>query len=198
MNSNHHPSAVPALSFSFENLQLRVVMIDGEPRFVLADVCALIGIKNPTMAIKGLDEDEVTMIYDLNTLSFSEGNRAKRGNPNVNLISESGFYTLILRSRAAMQPGSMPHRVRRWLTGEVIPSIRKTGSYSEKKMVPWDRGIGRVESLAMKIERAQDPFVREMLIGAAGLALEAVGLPMPSVKLLRPLQMTLPLEGGAA
>lgn len=204
MNSIAHPTTAPALSFSLEGFQLRVIMINGDPWFFAMDVCEMLGIKNPTMALRALDDDEITLSSSAITLSSTEGNKAGKGNPNVNLISEGGLYTLILRSRDAVNPGSMPHRVRRWVTGEVLPSIRKTGGYSEKKLVPWDRGIGRVESIAMKLERAKDPFTRAMLVGAAKLALDAVGLPMPDVKLLRPLavdggaQLTLDMEGGAA
>ena len=49
--------------------------------------------------------------------------------PNAWVISESGLYTMIVRSRAATTPGTLPHRFRRWITGEVLPSIRRTGSY---------------------------------------------------------------------
>ena len=47
----------------------------------------------------------------------------------VNIISESGMYTLILRCRDAVKKGSIPHRFRKWVTSEVLPAIRKTGKY---------------------------------------------------------------------
>lgn len=49
----------------------------------------------------------------------------------MNIISESGMYTLILRCRDAVKKGSVPHRFRKWVTAEVLPQIRKTGSYTK-------------------------------------------------------------------
>jgi prophage antirepressor-like protein len=198
MHSIAHPPVAPALSFSFDDQQLRVVMLDDEPWFVVSDVCAVLGIKNPSDALKSLDEDEIKLFKDPNTLALSEGNRVKRGNPTFNLTSESGFYTLILRCRDAIKPGSMPHRVRRWVTGEVLPSIRKTGGYSVKKQVPRDRQIGRCQALMRDIERSDSKFCRDGLIALAGLAFADLGLDLPDIKGLRPLQMPITSEGGAA
>ena len=204
MNSIAQHATAPALAFSFDELELRVIMDDGEPLFVVPDVCRLLRIGNPTAAVRSLDPSEKRLIEYGSGLTFSKGSGEAKGRLTLNCVTESGFYTMILRCRDALKPGSWPHRVRLWATGEVLPSIRKTGGYSEKKLVPWDRGIGRVESIAMKLERAKDPFTRAMLVGAAKLALDAVGLPMPDVKLLRPLegkgsaQLTLDMEGGAS
>mgnify|MGYP000927285948 CR=1 FL=1 len=203
MDSIAHPLTVPALCFSLKGFQLRVFVRNDEPLFVLADVCALLGIKNPSMALKSLDADEVCMVSDLNTLSSTEGNRAARGNPNANLVTESGFYTLILRCRDAVNPGSMPHRVRRWVTGEVLPSIRKTGSYSVKRQVPFDRQIARCQSLVLQIVRCDDVFGRNALIQLARVAYAEIGQELPDVSMLPVLvsaqngQASLVLEGAA-
>ncbi len=61
--------------------------------------------------------------------------------PNAWVVSESGLYTVILRSRAATTPGTLPHRFRRWITGEVLPSIRRTGSYSLPSDKPASLGV---------------------------------------------------------
>lgn len=104
--------------FLFEGEQMvRVVEREGDPWFVLADVCATIGLSNPTMAAAPLDEDEKS------TLSLTEGG------PDRIIISEGGLYTLVLRSRDAMKQGSAAHRFRRWVTSEVVPSIRRAGRY---------------------------------------------------------------------
>ncbi len=108
-------------TFDFETNAVRVMMRDAAPWFVAADVCRVLGIVNPSDAIKSLDEDE------RNTLGLSEG---IRGNPNVNVISESGLYTLVLRSRDAVTPGTVAHRFRKWVTADVLPSLRRTGTYS--------------------------------------------------------------------
>ena len=103
----------------FESVEfgsVRVVVKDGEPWFVAIDVCRALDLTNPTEALRGLDEDEK------NTLSISEG---IRGNPNKAIVSEAGLYSLVLRSR---KPGAKSFK--RWITHDVLPSIRKTGGYS--------------------------------------------------------------------
>ena len=96
--------------------QVRVVEIDGEPWFVAADVCRILEIGNPSQALTRLDDDEK------NTLILNEGNR---GNPNVNVVNEPGLYRLIFASR---KPEAK--KFQRWIYHEVLPSIRKSGSYS--------------------------------------------------------------------
>lgn len=120
---NASPSSVPAVfNFSLSN-PVRIVDIDGEPWFVAADLCSILSLGNPTMALRALDADE-------KTLSSVEGIHRGRGNPNVALVNESGLYTLVLRCRDATKPGSVPHRFRKWVTGEVLPAIRKHGVYA--------------------------------------------------------------------
>lgn len=109
--------ATSVASFSFENFTVRAINRDGEIWFVAADVCAVLDIKNPSDALKALDTDEYT--------SFNLGYSGTRGNPNVNIVNESGLYALILRSR---KPEAF--RFRKWVTSEVLPAIRKTGAYS--------------------------------------------------------------------
>lgn len=102
--------------FSFEGHAVRVVDRDGEPWFVAADVCVILDLSNPTVAVQPLDEDERAKL-----------NLGPQGDTNI--ISESGLYTLMLRCRDAVKSGTVPHRFRRWITGEVLPTIRKTGRY---------------------------------------------------------------------
>lgn len=91
---------------------IRTVVIDGEPWFVAKDVCDILGIKNPTDALnKGLEDFERARF-----------NLGRQGEANV--ISESGFYTLVLRSRKSI---AKPFRIQ--VTREVLPTIRKTGQY---------------------------------------------------------------------
>lgn len=93
--------------------QIRTVNIDGEPWFVAKDVCDILGVKNPTDALnKGLEGFE--------RARFNLGRQGE-----ANIISESGFYSLVLRSRKSV---AKPFRI--WVTSEVLPSIRKTGSYT--------------------------------------------------------------------
>lgn len=114
--------------FNFESHTVRIVMVAGEPWFVAADVCKALALTNPSESLKALDADEK------DTLSLTEGIHAgRRGNPNVAIVSESGMYTLILRCRDAVKPGTVPHRFRKWVTSEVLPSIRKIGGYGTQQ-----------------------------------------------------------------
>lgn len=88
--------------------------LEGEPWFVAADVCRALELGNSSDVIKRLDEDERTLVS-------IEG--ASNGLP-VNAVNEPGLYALILGSR---KPEAKAFK--RWITHEVIPSIRKTGGY---------------------------------------------------------------------
>lgn len=109
-----------ATTFTFDGHAVRCVSRNGEPWFIAVDVCAALGIRNTADATSRLDDDEKG-IGSTDTLG---------GKQQVVIVSESGLYTLILRCRDATTPGSLPHRFRRWATSEVIPAIRKTGSYN--------------------------------------------------------------------
>ena len=95
--------------------QVRTVVIDDEPWFVAADVCRALDIGNSRQAVTRLDDDEK------NTIRMSDG---IAGNPYKATISESGFYKLVLRSRKPVAK-----EFQRWVTHEVLPSIRKHGGY---------------------------------------------------------------------
>jgi prophage antirepressor-like protein len=102
------------VAFDFESNNVRVVMgEDGEPWFVAADVCAAMTIS--TEQTRRLDDDE----KGLRTVQTPGGQQ------EMVTINESGLYSLILTSRKAEAK-----RFKRWVTREVLPSIRKTGSYA--------------------------------------------------------------------
>lgn len=102
--------------FNYGKAHVRTVVIDGEPWFVAKDVCDVLEIGNVSKALDRLDEDEKTTI----TLSDSGGR------PYKNLIvNEPGLYGLILGSRK-----NEAKLFKRWITHEVIPAIRKKGTYS--------------------------------------------------------------------
>ena len=94
--------------------EIRTVTINNEPWFAAKDICDILGVTNPTMSLKNLETDEVTKL----NLGGLEG--------ETNFISESGFYTLVLRSRKDI---AKPFRL--WVTREVLPQIRQTGGYIE-------------------------------------------------------------------
>jgi prophage antirepressor-like protein len=102
------------VAFDFESQNVRVMMgDDGEPWFVAADVCAALTIS--TEQTRRLDDDE----KGLRTVQTPGGQQ------EMVAINESGLYSLILTSRKAEAK-----RFKRWITHEVLPSIRKTGAYA--------------------------------------------------------------------
>ena len=102
--------------FNYNGNEVRTIQKDGEPWWVLKDVCKVLGLKNPTMIAERLEDDEVTK-FNLGGLSGE-----------TNIINESGLYNVILRSD---KPEAKPFR--KWVTSEVLPSIRKTGGYQVPK-----------------------------------------------------------------
>lgn len=95
----------------FEGQEVRMLEIESVPWFVATDVCSILGLTNVTVALGRLDEDE-----------RSKFNLGRQG--EVNAVNEFGLYSLILGSR---KPEAK--QFKRWVTHEVIPSIRRTGSY---------------------------------------------------------------------
>ena len=94
--------------------EIRTVVVNGEPMFCLVDICKALEIKNATDVAKRLDEDELTRL--------NLGSRAGE----TNFITESGLYAVILRSD---KPNAK--KFRKWVTAEILPQIRKTGSYNK-------------------------------------------------------------------
>lgn len=133
---------------------IRTVVLDGDPWFVAKDVCDILGTTNPTMAMDGLEPFE--------RAKFNLGRQGE-----ANIINESGFYTLVLRSR---KPIAKPFRI--WVTSEVLPEIRKTGKYiapSENKVETMLEDM----NCNMKIVYAQINNMEEM-IGEQNFMLEKV------------------------
>ena len=101
-------------TFDFDpGASLRSVSQDGQPWFVVKDVCAALGLQNPTMAMADIDPADRTKL-----------NLAQRGLGAVHGVNESGLYSLILRSR---KPGAKDFQ--RWVTRHVLPTLRKDGVY---------------------------------------------------------------------
>ena len=119
---------------------VRVVMIDGEPWFVAVDVCRILEISNSRDAVARLDDDEKADVGITDT--SSNGVQQRR---TVTAISESGLYALIFTSR---KPEAK--KFRKWVTHEVLPSIRKTGGYS---IAPADPLAVEHAKLAVERER---------------------------------------------
>lgn len=127
--------------------EIRTITKDNEPMFCLADVCKALDIKNATDVAKRLDDDERTRL-----------NLGRQG--ETNFVTESGLYAVILRSD---KPNAK--KFRKWVTGEVLPSIRKTGSYGKpmttaEKIQLLAQGneelSGRVEKVEDKIDSLEN------------------------------------------
>jgi prophage antirepressor-like protein len=105
-------------TFDFNEAPVRVMLRDEQPWVVAADVCRVLELTNPSMACEALDEDENI------TLSNPEGN-PRAGIPHqLRLVSESGLYALVFKSR---KPEA--RKFRKWVTAEVLPALRQTGRY---------------------------------------------------------------------
>lgn len=101
--------------FSFEKSPVRTVLVSGAPWFSSADVGKILQLSNIRASVALLDDDE----KGVNTIDTPGGKQ------EISIVSESGLYALIFKSR---RPEAK--KFRRWVTSEVLPAIRKTGSYS--------------------------------------------------------------------
>lgn len=103
------------LCFDFNDHAVRVVMIDHAPWWVASDLCAVLDLGNVAMALRKLDDDQKGL-NQIDTLG---------GPQRLSIVSESGMWTLVLRSDKPQAAA-----LRRWLTGEVLPALRRTGRYA--------------------------------------------------------------------
>lgn len=133
----------------FENAEfgeIRTVNIDGEPWFVGKDVATALGYSKPTDAVGKRVDSEDRGISKMETPS---------GMQDMVIINESGLYSLIFSSKL-----ESAKRFKHWVTSEVLPSIRKTGSYSGEQLPPEQIPVGEVASYAKVMDRI---FVRQQL-----------------------------------
>ena len=119
---------------------MRTVQIDGEVWFVAKDVCDILGLANPTEAIRSLDEDEKM------TLRNSEGHSGQRGGAqSFNVISEPAVYKLVFRSNKPEAKAFL-----RWVTHEVLPQVMRSGSLF-KRPEPVAVDFSSVQRLAVQL-----------------------------------------------
>lgn len=162
--------------FNYQSNEVRTIMHNGEPWFCLADVCKVLGIKNPSQMADRLDQDERAM--------FDIGRQGKTW-----FINESGLYNVVLRSD---KPESKPFR--KWVTGTVLPTIRKTGAYNANALTESSKAAlaeakaknarARVASMWMKLAK-ENPVPEYKAICAHYASAELNGgmavLPLPEV-----------------
>ena len=129
-NSQELSNASSAIKL-FENPQfrVRVIMRLGDPWFVASDACDCLAISNARDALANIDDDDKLKLTkdEIDTVVSNDGIKCSVDSrvQSLNLVSESGLYDLIMQSR---KPDAKAFK--RWVTHEVLPSIRKTGSYS--------------------------------------------------------------------
>jgi len=130
--------------FNFEEKEIKTIQINNEIYFVGKDICNILELSDVSKAISRLDEDEKL----IRTLFLSGQNR------EVLFVNESGLYSLVLTSR---KPEAK--RFKKWVTSEVIPSIRKTGSYNSN-----DTKIDRLIELMMQTNSNLTALVNNLAI----------------------------------
>lgn len=139
------------------------IEIDGEPWFIAADVCAMLDIQNVSQALSNLDDDE-KLPYVLDR----SGQRR-----SVNLVNESGLYNLIFRSK---KPSAKAFR--KWVTKEVIPAIRKSGSFGINRLET-PNFVVRFNDNWDRTERGHFSVISELFIRIYG-RFEQVGYQIPN------------------
>ena len=107
--------------------EIRTAGTQDAPLFCLSDICKAVELTNPSSVKARLDPEDVQLI-DLHTLNYNEGRLGT--NPVANFVTESGFYDVLLQSTSAkVKP------FRKWITSEVLPSIRKAGVYATDNFI---------------------------------------------------------------
>jgi prophage antirepressor-like protein len=133
------------LALTFEAMQVRMVIRDGDPWWVLADVCAVLQHSNSRMMAEALDADEKGVSI-VDTLG---------GRQEMVIVSEPGLYKILMTSR---KPEAK--RFDRWIRHEVLPSIRKTGMYGSPSLVP----PAPIQAISDLFDQKLEPVVREMAV----------------------------------
>lgn len=109
-------------TFAYGETPVRVIDLEGEPWWVLADVCRVLDLSNPSKVAMRLDEDEKQSVQ------FNPNSELGLGHNGATVINEPGLYSVILRSD---KPQARDFK--RWVTHEVLPAIRKTGQYAPQR-----------------------------------------------------------------
>ncbi|MGV2855372.1 BRO family protein [Glutamicibacter sp. AGC13] len=132
--------------FEYSGHDVRTVMVDGEPWFVLNDLCAVLEISNPRDVATRIDPVTVGKTY-------AENSRGQLRETTI--VNESGMYEVVIRAN-----GEIARTFRRWITNEVLPAIRKTGTYSTQ-------AADEDEFMALAVVKAQSIIARKNLELAA-------------------------------
>lgn len=174
-------------TFDFNEAPVRVLLRDEQPWFVAADVCRVLEIANSRDAIADLDEDERD-VANADTLRSNVATTDIRiPNRGMQIISESGLYALVFKSR---KPEA--RKFRKWVTMEVLPAIRLTGRY-----VTGDHGLAGAATRRVRDDMME---LRGLLLSSAGavqLKMLDVGRAQQVANLAARFLETIKLEGDA-
>lgn len=174
--------------FNYQDNEVRTIRKDGEPWFVLRDVCKVLDLSTPSRVAERLDQDEVSQTHITDSLGRQQ---------ETTIINESGLYNVILRSD---KPEAKPFR--KWVTGTVLPSLRRNGTYSLPGAAtvypPKATSVGEVAQL-LKVIRAtmkdndQPP---EIIAQAVKGICDQFGITLPSTFVrVNPFQQSIPWPG---
>ena len=134
--------------FKYNGKEVRTIQKDGEPWWVLKDVCEVLGLSSPHKVFERLDDDEKGR-NQIPTLG---------GEQEMTVVNESGLYNVILRSD---KPEAKPFR--KWVTSEVLPSIRKNGGYiaNQENLTP-EQIVANALIVAQNIISQKDKQIEQM------------------------------------
>ncbi|KHQ50298.1 BRO-N domain-containing protein [Mameliella alba] len=178
------------IPFDFDEQAVRVVMRGDDPWFVAADVCRVLDIGNSRDATARLDDDERL------TVGNPDGQTGRGGARQLTIISESGLYALVLTSR---KPEA--RRFRKWITAEVLPSLRRSGTYQVPTAdagIDADTDAGTVAGMPMQEAALWLQMVREARLTRGTRAATSVWdrSPLPALAQLAPARAEARVQDG--
>lgn len=141
MQITHNPTSGQLQTFHLGQLTLRALLLDGEPWFIGADACAALELKNPWDAMGRLDKDDLGNAEVIDSLGRTQ---------KMKTVSESGLYQLIFLSRT-----EGARAFKKWVTSEVLPAIRKTGSYQVPQTLE-ERSLALLSELTAEVQRQKE------------------------------------------
>lgn len=136
------------MPFTYADTEVRIVMAGGEPWFVLADLCKALDLSNPSMVADRIESDALSTAEVIDAIGRTQQAR---------IVSEPGMYEVIFLSR---KPEARAFR--RWITGTVLPEIRKTGSYNATPQLTGPELVALALVEANRMLEAKDERIAEL------------------------------------
>ncbi len=140
--------AADVLPFDYEGQTVRTVMIDGDPWFVLADLCKVLGLDQVSRVKARLDDGVTSITPIVDTQGRTQ---------QATIVSESGMYEVVIRSD---KPEAVAFR--RWITGTVLPEIRRTGSYNAAPALEGPELLAAAVLESQRVIEARDARIHQL------------------------------------